>query len=161
MRLAITKAIALVVMSLGPSFAHMLEAQPRLFVWSPELWRDATVFNAQFWWFAVAGAPIEILAILSTAKPAFLLRATRPNFRLALAGCVGFVLGLALWFSIVAPVNSVLATGVPGPIPENFAAVRLRWETGHLIVASVKPVVLTLVALACVWPARPASRPHG
>ena len=49
MRLAITKAIALVVMSLGPSFAHMLEAQPRLFVWSPELWRDATVFNAQFW----------------------------------------------------------------------------------------------------------------
>jgi len=61
----------------------------------------------------------------------------------------------------VAPVNSVLATGVPGPIPENFAAVRLRWETGHLIVASVKLVVLTLVALACVWPARPASRPHG
>ena len=63
MRLLITKTVALVIaaLSLAPSFAHALESYPRLMIWSPELWRDATVFNAQFWLFAVIGAPIDIL----------------------------------------------------------------------------------------------------
>ncbi|TIP92536.1 MAG: DUF1772 domain-containing protein, partial [Mesorhizobium sp.] len=34
----------------------------------------------------------------------------------------------------------ILATWVPGPIPENFEAIRLRWETGHMIVAGFKAV---------------------
>ena len=41
-------AAAVAALSLGPSFAHMLESGPRLYVWSPELWREATVFNQQF-----------------------------------------------------------------------------------------------------------------
>ena len=36
-------------LSLGPSFAHVLESLPRLSQWSPELWRETTVFNSQFW----------------------------------------------------------------------------------------------------------------
>lgn len=30
-------SLLLAVLSLGPSFAHVLEAPPRLFVWAPEL----------------------------------------------------------------------------------------------------------------------------
>ncbi|TGU67784.1 DUF1772 domain-containing protein, partial [Mesorhizobium sp. M00.F.Ca.ET.186.01.1.1] len=40
--------ITIAALSLGPSFAHALESLSRLTRWSPALWREATVFNAQF-----------------------------------------------------------------------------------------------------------------
>jgi hypothetical protein len=42
-------AVTIAALSLGPSSAHVLESIPRLKQWSPELWRETTVFNAQFW----------------------------------------------------------------------------------------------------------------
>jgi hypothetical protein len=57
---------------------------------------------------------------------------------------------LAAWVLLVAPANSELATWVPGPIPENFDAVRLRWETGHMAVAAIKLVGFVMVALTLV-----------
>jgi hypothetical protein len=42
-------AVTIAALSLGPSFAHVLESIPRLKQWSPELWRETTVFNAQSW----------------------------------------------------------------------------------------------------------------
>lgn len=160
MRLVIIKTIALVVgaLSLAPSFAHLLEAYPRLAVWPPELWRETTVFNAQFVMFAVIGAPVDVLAIVSSAALTFMLRRRRPDFRFALAATIGFALALALWLAIVAPANSLLATWTPGPIAPDFAAVRLRWEVGHIVIAVMKLAALTLLALACVWPEREATR---
>ena len=139
-------------MSLAPSFADALESYPRLTIWSPELWRDATVFNAQFYLFAVIGAPIDILAILLPAGLTILLRGERPQFALALAASLTFALGLILWFTIVATANSVLATWRPGPIPADFDGIRRQWEFGHLTIAGVKLIGFTLLALACVWP---------
>ena len=154
MHLLVSKTIALVIaaLSLAPSFAHALESYPRLMIWPPELWRDATVFNAQFILFAVIGAPIDILAILVPAGLTFLLRWKRPQFALALAATLTFVLGLIIWFAIVATANSVLATWTPGPIASDFDAVRRQWEFGHLTIAGVKLIGFTLLALACVWP---------
>lgn len=154
MRLLVGKVVVLVIaaLSLAPSFAHVLEAHPRLTIWRPELWRDATVFNAQFWMFAAVGAPIDLLAIVVPAGLTLLLRGRHPQFMLALAGTLCFAISLALWFVIVAPANSVLATWMPGPIPTDFDAVRLRWESGHMIVAAAKLVGFFLLALACVWP---------
>ena len=154
MRPLAAKVIALTIaaLSLAPSFAHALEAYPRLAIWSPELWRDATVFNAQFLLFAVVGAPIDILAIIIPALLTFVLRGRRPQFHLALAGTACFALGLGLWLAIVAPANGVLATWMPGPIAADFDAIRLRWETGHLLIAAVKLVGFVLLALACAWP---------
>ena len=36
-------AAVIAALSLGPSFAHVLEAGPRLSVWPPQLWRETTV----------------------------------------------------------------------------------------------------------------------
>jgi hypothetical protein len=153
MRLLVIKTVALVIaaLSLAPSFAHALESYPRLMIWPPELWRDATVFNAQFILFAVIGAPIDILAILVPAGLTFLLRGKRPQFALALAATLTFALGLIIWFAIVATANSVLATWTPGPIALDFDAVRRQWEFGHLMIAGVKLIGFTLLALACAW----------
>jgi hypothetical protein len=40
---------------------------------------------------------------------------------------------------------------VPGPIPENFEAIRLRWETGHMIVAGFKAIGFISLVVALLW----------
>ena len=154
MRLLVIKTVALVIaaLSLAPSFAHALESYPRLMIWPPVLWREATVFNAQFIVLAVIGAPIDVLAILVPAGLTVLMRGRRPQFVLTLAATLTFGLGLILWFAIVATANGVLAGWVPGPVPADFDAVRRQWELGHLTIAAVKLIAFSLLALACVWP---------
>ena len=135
-------------LSLGPSFAHVLESAPRLARWSPQLWLETTVFNAQFRLFAAVGAPLEILAIVCPAVLTWRLRGDSPAFGYALTATILFIVSLVAWASWVRPANSVLATWRPGPIPENFEAVRLRWETGHMAVAALKLCGLLSLVLA-------------
>ena len=116
----------LAALSLGPSYAHVLEAGPRLTVWSPELWREATVFTGQFEYFAVIGAPVDIAAILCSFLLAFLLYRKRPEFALALSGAALFTAALTAWFILVAPMNAILSLWIAGPIPPDFDAVRHR-----------------------------------
>jgi hypothetical protein len=160
MRASLIKTIVLVIaaLSLAPSFAHALEAYPRLAIWSPELWRDATVFNAQFALFAVVGAPIDVLAVVAAATLAFMLRGERPRFGFALGGMLAFALGLVLWFAVVNTANGVLATWTLGPIAPDFETVRRQWEFGHLAVAGAKLIAFVLVALACVSPGSAQAR---
>jgi hypothetical protein len=131
-------ALLVMALSLGPSFAHLLEAPPRLTVWSPELWREATVFNGQFTYFAIIGAPLDIGSILLGAAVTFVIRHKRPAFWLAMAATFLFATSLATWFAVVAPMNAILAQWGPGPIPDNFEAVRNRWETGHIVISAIK-----------------------
>jgi hypothetical protein len=94
-------AAAVAALSLGPSFAHVLESGPRLHVWSPELWREATVFNQQFKLFLIVGAPLDIAAILAPAVLTYLLRGDSPAFGFALGTTVFFALALLAWFLVV------------------------------------------------------------
>lgn len=141
-------ALMVMALSLGPSFAHVLEAPPRLTVWSPELWREATVFNGQFRFFAIVGAPLDLGAIALGVLLSWFLRHRRPAVWFAMTAAALYALSLATWFTVVAPANAELAQWVPGPIPDNFEAIRNRWETGHMIVASVKVVGLAMAILA-------------
>jgi hypothetical protein len=150
-------SLLITALSLAPSFAHVLEAPPRLLVWSPELWRETTVFNGQFQLFASVGAPIDLAAIALTAALTYALRTERSAFRYSLAGTLLLLLALASWFAIVAPANGVLATWKPGPVPPDFDAVRLRWETGHMTVAALKALALAFICSAVLEPRRPIS----
>jgi hypothetical protein len=138
-------------LSLGPSFAHVLESAQRLARWPPPLWRETTVFNAQFQLFAVVGAPLDVAAIICPGLLAWMLRNDRPAFWFALAAAVLYAASLAMWFALVKPANDVLATWVPGPIRGNFEAIRLRWETGHMIVAGFKAVGFVSLVAALLW----------
>ncbi|WP_352698495.1 hypothetical protein [Mesorhizobium sp. M0590] len=75
-------------LSLGPSFAHVLESVPRLTRWPPSLWRETTVFNAQFQFFAIVGAPLDVAAIACPGLLAWMLRSDRPAFWWILAATV-------------------------------------------------------------------------
>lgn len=153
--------LLLTALSLGPSFAHVLESWPRLTMWSPELWREATVFNGQFLLFAVVGAPLDLGSILAASVLAFMLRRDRPAFWFALAGAGLYAASLLTWFTAVAPVNAVLATWAPGPIPEGFEAIRNRWEIGHMMVAAVKLLGLASLIAAVLCIRRVAPAPAG
>jgi hypothetical protein len=138
-------ALTLAALSLGPSWAHVLEAPPRL-EWPAELWRQATVFGGQFRLFAYLGGPIDLLAILLPALLAWRVRG-QPGGRLVAAGAALFGAALLVWFLWVQGANAVLASWTPGPPPADFDAVRRRWETGHMAVAGLK--LLGFVVLAC------------
>jgi hypothetical protein len=153
--LLILATVLLAALSLAPSFAHLLEAPPRLGIWTPELWREATVFNSQFMFFLIVGAPVDIAAIVFAALMAYLLRHERTASRFALAGACLLALGLAAWFMLVSPANAILATWKPGPIPADFDNVRLRWETGHMAVAVLKVLGLAAIAAAALMPRLP------
>lgn len=150
MRLTVWKCLTLVIaaLSLGPSFAHLLEAPPRLSVWPPELWREATVFNGQYQLFGLLGGPLDGGAILVAAVLAYAMRRDRPGFWFALVGTLLFLASLAVWLSAVAPVNAVLATWQPGPIPDDFFTLRNRWELGHIVIATLKLVGFTALVLS-------------
>ena len=49
---------------------------------------------------------------------------------------------------LVAPANAVLATWQTGPIPADFDVFRMRWETGHMIVAAFNLCGFVLLRLA-------------
>lgn len=134
-------------LSLGPSFAHVLEAVPRL-RWSPELWRATTVFNGQYRLFAAVGAPLDIAAIVLPAALSWMARGDRPATWQALAAAALFACALLAWFVLVRPANAAMAGWAPGPLPADFEAVRSRWETGHAVVAAIKTVGFASLVLA-------------
>ncbi|MXP64996.1 DUF1772 domain-containing protein [Roseomonas sp. M0104] len=150
-------SLVVTALSLGLSFAHVLEAPPRLLDWPPELWREATVFHGQFRLFGLLGGPLDGGAVLVTAALAIALRGRRPAFGYGLTGAALFAGSLVVWFAWVAPANGILATWRPGPIPADFEAVRSRWESGHMAVAGLKLLGFVAVALA-VLPGRAASQ---
>jgi hypothetical protein len=150
-------ALVLAALSLGPSFAHVLEAPPRLLVWSAELWREATVFNGQYRLFGLIGGPIDILAVAATAVLAWLVRDDRPGFWFALGAALLFAAGLAVWLSVVSPANGVLAGWKPGPLPADFESVRRQWETGHMIIAALKAVGFVALVLSVLSSRQPGA----
>lgn len=150
--------LTVAALSLAPSFAHVLEAGPRLAIWPAELWRETTVFNAQYLIFEYVGAPLDVAAILLPAFFAYRLRGDRARFGLAVTGAVLFALGLAVWALWVAPANEVLAGWTPGPLAENFEAVRDRWESGHMVVAALKLLGFLAISAAVALRAQPPGR---
>ncbi|MGN6282369.1 hypothetical protein, partial [Frateuria sp.] len=81
---------------------------------------------------------------------AWLVRHDRGAFPFALVASLLYAASLATWFAVVSPANAVLATWQPGPLPGDFAAIRDRWEIGHMIVATVKFCGLTCIFVAAL-----------
>jgi hypothetical protein len=141
-------------LSLGLSFAHLLEAPPRLTAWPSELWREATVFHGQYRLFGPIGGPIDVAAVLLTVAVARSAWREGRGVAPAITAAVLFALSLAVWLSVVAPANGVMATWRPGPLPADFADIRARWETGHIVMAWIKLAGFAALGLAILLPGR-------
>jgi hypothetical protein len=145
-------ALILAALSLGPSFAHLLERPPRM-AWPPELWMATTNFGAQYAWFGRVGAILDPATILVLLLLAWLTRRRQSVFVAAAASFLLFGAALACWALVVQPMNVVMAGWTPGSVPADFEAVRARWEEGHVVVAALKLAGLVALAFA-VLPGR-------
>jgi hypothetical protein len=143
-------ALVLAALSLGLSFAHLLEAPPRLHVWPPELWRETTNFHGQYALFGSVGGPIEVAAVLAVVACAAIGWRQADGRIVVAAAAVLFALALAVWLSVVNPANGIMAHWRPGPLPDDFRAVQLRWESGHMIMAVLKLLGFAALSLGIV-----------
>jgi hypothetical protein len=124
-------ALMLCALTLGMGLCHVMEMPARM-SWDQALWIGATVQGGLYRMFGTVGAAIDLAAIASAGILAYLLRDTA-EFRLAAIGAGLYLLALIGWLAVVLPANFELARWLTTPPPQDWAATRLQWETGHAI----------------------------
>ncbi|MBL8773865.1 MAG: hypothetical protein JNK30_20935 [Phenylobacterium sp.] len=149
-----TAALVVCALSLGLSFAHLLEAPPRLWEWPADLWREATVFHGQYALFAAVGGPVEILGVVLAAVVAALALPGRERWTSAAASAALYVAALAVWLLVVNAANGAMADWRPGPLPADFRDVQRRWEAGHAVMAFLKLAGFSALAWHVAGPRR-------
>jgi hypothetical protein len=117
-------------LGLGLGTAHVLELVPKM-RYDAQMYMAVTSTLYQL--FGSAGAIIQVGTIFMAAMLTYLVR-HRPVFRLTLGATLGFVLSLALWALLVAPVNaqwSKVMHSTPDLAAQAYLQLRPRWEYGH------------------------------
>jgi hypothetical protein len=129
--------LLLVAMSMALSFCHLMEMSVRV-SWEPTLWMQTTNFGGLYYLFGSVGAVIDVSAIIAAVTLCFLARRRFPSFYFTIVGAALMAIGLAVWFTFVAPMSAIMATWTPNPVPTEFISIRNQWEYSHAIIALIK-----------------------
>jgi hypothetical protein len=131
--------LILAALSLGMSFAHVLEMPVRR-SWDQSLWVATTVHGNLYRMFGPngPGAWIDLAAVLGAMVLAYQVRADRRVLVWTGVGAGALVAAHAAWWGLVFPANLELANWVAGPVPADWARWRDRWEFGHAAVCVLK-----------------------
>jgi hypothetical protein len=136
-------ALVLTALSMGLSFAHLLELPPKM-LFDGQLWVTITTKDL-YYLFGSVGAVIEVGSIVTAIVLAFLMRDRGLVFAFTLGGAILLALALALWFVFIAPVNAQLAKWTSTSFPSDWMRYRDRWEYAHAINAIIKLVAFGLL----------------
>jgi len=128
-------SILLVALIFGLAFCHVMEIPGKLRLNATE-WL-AVQQHLYIAFGAPVGAAIEVGSILMTWLLVLLVRNRRPAFYWTLAAAICVSVGMAEWFTLVAPMNSILGVWTAEAVPADWARVRDRWEIGHAIHAAL------------------------
>lgn len=132
----------------GPLFCHLLE-MPNKMALPAELWLPVqqTLYNM----FGPVSAPVELIAILSTALLALLMRGRGGAAAWLTAAAALLLAGhLVEWFAVVAPMNRLINGWTAATLPGDWPAARDRWEWGHALGAAMVLPALALLILAAL-----------
>lgn len=124
--------IVLSALTLGLTFAHVLELPQRL-GYDAELWTHLTRPDALYRYFGIVGGPIEVAAVVGVIALAIAVRGRRPTGRLMLPAAVLHAAALGAWLTVVAPANIEIGLWTAGAIPPGWESWRIRWEAGHAL----------------------------
>jgi hypothetical protein len=116
-----------VALTLGLTFAHVLEIVGKLRLGAPE-W--LAVQQNLYVAFGAIGGTCELLAVVFTWQAIMPVRHT-PGARPVWIAAIAASVGLIVWSLVVSPMNSVLSAWTPDAIPADWTQVRNRWEAGH------------------------------
>src|SRR5215204_2148087 len=123
--------LLLAALTLTMEAAHVLEL-PQKMRYAPGLY--SAVNSTLYRYFASIGGPLTVLTLLSGAGLVIALR-YQPGFRWTLTGVLAYFAAFGVWLLAVEPVNRTVATAFardPDSLPQLWAALRVRWEYGHL-----------------------------
>jgi hypothetical protein len=123
-------AIALTALALVPGGAHLF-ALPNKIGMSQDAYFTAQTIYRGWALFALVIIPAALL----NALLAFILRHRRWPSRLALAGCLGILATLAVFFVWTEPTNR--ATNYWTAAPANWDELRTQWEYSHAVNAAI------------------------
>ncbi|WP_295811989.1 anthrone oxygenase family protein [uncultured Nitratireductor sp.] len=146
MRTCSAITLVLTALLLGTTFAHTLEALPKL-DYGQEMW--VVLQQTLYRYYAVIGGPVELGAILSASILAFLVRGQRMPFLAAAAGTACLAVAFfGVWLLVTRDVNAQVLAWPADSIPADWADLRLKWEASHIarFVLHLTGFVLLLVA---------------
>jgi hypothetical protein len=152
-----TIAITLVALTMGTSFAHVLEWPAKLHYIGEFYLRLQTSLYAYWGPPSITGF-VEPAAVLSVLFLVVVCRRRPVILRLTLAAVICLLLAFpVVFFWRVAPANATFFHAAhTGILPSNWNAWRMRWETGHAIRFLLHLIAFVLLALSltsgCVHP---------
>ena len=122
-------ALTLTALTMGLTFAHALEALPKL-RWNGKLY--LSVQTNLYYLFGNVGAATEVGAVVAAFVLTALVRGRGRVFGWTLAGALILLSSLVVWFLFVAPVNAqTSAWQQAGAVPTNWQAWRNQWEAAQ------------------------------
>jgi len=136
-------AVVFVALSLGASFAHVLELPAKL-----DLSADRYLAVQEIYRYFGAVATVLEIGSLVLMTCAIVVGWQRSSAQpvLVLAVLV-FAASLATWALVVSPVNTVFVSWARG-LPAHWIGARDRWEWGHVAVFGLKLVAFVLLITA-------------
>ena len=130
-RTHIALALTLTALGLAPGASHLMELPVKMGY--PAAFY-AKVTSTLYAWYGVAGGSVQVAAAIAVVVLVMRLRRT-PEFGLAMAAAASLLASLALWGSVVSPVNAVwaeLSRADPAAWAAGYERLRARWEFGHV-----------------------------
>jgi hypothetical protein len=135
-------AVVVVALSLGASFAHVLELPAKL-----DLSGDRYLAVQEIYRYFGASATVLELGSVLLMLAGLVLGWHRPGAHLLALAWIVFAASLVAWAVVVSPVNAVFASWAGHP-PAGWTAARDRWEWGHVAVFGLKLVSFTMLITA-------------
>ena len=151
-------ALALVALTLGLSFAHVLEMPAKL-AYPPDLY--VALQNSLYIFFGPPniGAFVEPVAILTVVILAYLVRRHRPAFWLTLGAVLCLLLAFpVVFFMFTEPANAVFHAARPASVPADFGRYRDQWEYSHAARFVLHLAGFVLLALSVLLGARSSQK---
>jgi hypothetical protein len=144
-----TIAITLVALTMGTSFAHVLELPAKIHYAGEFYLRLQTSLYA-YWGPPRVTGLIEPAAVLSVLFLTVLCRRRPVTLRLTLAAAICLFLAFpVVFFWRVAPANTTFFHAAhTGILPPDWNAWRMRWEAGHAIRFVLHLIAFVLLAVS-------------
>jgi hypothetical protein len=136
-------AIVLAALALVPAGAHLFALPNKISMGQGQYFTAQSVYSG----WAFLGL-ILIGALISNGALALLVRDELAPFRFAVAATLCFALSLIVFFVWVFPANQ--ATQNWTAIPNDWRALRVRWEYGHAVSAILGFVALCATTLSAL-----------
>lgn len=136
-------ALAFTALALVPYGAHLFSLPNKIGMTQEHYFVAQRVYDG--WWMM---GFILMPAMAINLILAIMLRAERPAFYLALAGCICLAATLAVFFAFTQPANA--ATQNWTVVPAGWEDLRTRWEYSHAVNAALTFASFCLIALATI-----------